>query len=790
MSGASATKANTNVRIMRSFAWHGVKTLFWVFLVLSALIFIENYATDKLTWLEPLGANEENFNIDQLRLYAQLLTAIFSIYFATIGIILSTGYTRLRKDIIQLLTNEQVGSVYSRVLVLSAVFCLVATALPLFGHQPGLFVFIAGTVLTLLSAMALFPLGQRLFNFFDLNQLVDSEILPKIAHHIKGAANPGNSISLANHHSKAARRALEQLTYLDDQVKADRERLEDNLTALSGDYTILLMLYLQQKHTINQQSYWFPRRTKHKQWFFAGDTSTSLALETSSQKMLIEQKPDHQWFENKIVDRLAGHIELALEVGNFDLALKLIVRFSSRISEYSQRFQFNVGMREIEKFKVIIERAFAISATADGDEEATIKVELADTWAALGSSLCLESLRHMMTFEKELKQYFETDNWSSKSIKSLPAFLQVELAYIIEYVEFEQEIEGERLSKSKYVQQLAVQKLLLYYAKVLPDICEFYQSTLPDFVGSLEKQTMSEAATQVVLSSLHTHWKLSRWFHELAVSMERYKGYTHYSEKQYSLPEIDVAKMSVQLDSARDDAIAKLGSESMVQHIFDAKQNDELPDHFGQIYFELAEACVSALEKNDESKLDKVLPMFFALAFLAADSKFTDQSLDINEEYRFHLISSVINDLACVLGFAILYGAYFDNEKLPASALDRFDSWIQLVPDKQQYLKRMVLLSNPYSFSMSASPRGLIRMNWRMSFEQRARSDGYGDRTGMTQGELHPNNIVRQFLDSHSDASHLFFAKQVIPQLDSIDFEIDYQIDSLARDLQSEEGLA
>ena len=272
--------------------------------------------------------------------------------------------------------------------------------------------------------------------------------------------------------------------------------------------------------------------------------------------------------------------------------------------------------------------------------------------------------------------------------------------------------------------------------------------------------------------------------------MERYKGYTHYSEKQYSLPEIDVAKMSVQLDSARDDAIAKLGSESMVQHIFDAKQNDELPDHFGQIYFELAEACVSALEKNDESKLDKVLPMFFALAFLAADSKFTDQSLDINEEYRFHLISSVINDLACVLGFAILYGAYFDNEKLPASALDRFDSWIQLVPDKQQYLKRMVLLSNPYSFSMSASPRGLIRMNWRMSFEQRARSDGYGDRTGMTQGELHPTNIVRQFLDSHSDASHLFFAKQVIPQLDSIDFEIDYQIDSLARDLQSEEGLA
>ena len=77
-----------------------------------------------LLGLPPLSADDKDFNIEQLRLYAQLLTAIFSIYFATIGIILDAGYTRLRRDIIQMLTNEQVGSVYSRVLVLAAIFCL------------------------------------------------------------------------------------------------------------------------------------------------------------------------------------------------------------------------------------------------------------------------------------------------------------------------------------------------------------------------------------------------------------------------------------------------------------------------------------------------------------------------------------------------------------------------------------------------------------------------------------------------------------------------------------------
>ena len=175
--------------------------------------------------------------------------------------------------------------------------------------------------------------------------------------------------------------------------------------------------------------------------------------------------------------------------------------------------------------------------------------------------------------------------------------------------------------------------------------------------------------------------------------------------------------------------------------------------------------------------------MFMSLAFLASDSKFPDPSLDINDEFRLHLISTVINDLASVLGFAILYGAYFDNEKLFEGALAKFRARIERATDKQQYFKRMILLSNTNSFSWSASPRGLIRTNWNMSFKQRARQDGFGDRMGMMRGEPHPNKIVREFLQSHSDASHLFFAKEIIRQLDPIDFKIDHQITSLARRL-------
>lgn len=783
---ASFSKAKENTRILGSFTWIGVKSLFWVILGLATLIFVEDYVNNNLSWLPPLSADDKKFNIEQLRLYAQLLTAIFSIYFATIGIILSAGYTRLRRDIIQMLTNEQVGSVYSRVLVLSAMFCLAATALPLFGLEPGLFVYAIGSILTLLSALALFPLGQRIFNFFDLNILVRSEILPNIARHIEGAANRKNSNSLANHHSKAARLALEQLSYIDDRVKAGKEGLEDKLPALTDDYTALLLHYLQRKHTIDQESYWFPRRHKHKEWFLAGDTATSMALQTSSQQPLVEEEPDRQWLENELVDRLAGHIELAFQVGDFDLALKLIGGFSTRISAYAARFQFEIGMQELKRFKEIIEQAFASLNPVADDKAAKVKIGIADTWAALGSNLCLETLRRMFTFEKELERFFERDEWSEKSLRRLPALFQIELAFIVERIEFEQVIEGQRLSKPKYVQQLAVQRLLQHYSKVLPAICDFYQNLLPDFVDSLSKLKMSESATQVVLASLHSHWKLPRWFEEFTQLVDRYHEYGRYTEEQYKLPEINTVEMTQQLASARDDAITLLGSGTMVGHIFEPKHNDELPDHFGQIYFELAEACISALEQNDESKLDKVLPMFMFLAFLAADSRFADPSLDVNNEFRLHLISTVINDLASVLGFAILYGAYFGNEKLSAGAIAKFDAWIEHATDKQQYFKRMLLLLNPHNFSLSASPRSLIRINWKMTFEHRARHDGFEDQMGMTRGVPHPNKIVREFLKSHADASHLFFADQIVPQLDPIDFDIDYHITSLARRLSEE----
>ncbi|NKK61834.1 hypothetical protein GFM44_39480 [Rhizobium leguminosarum bv. viciae] len=774
-------RTRSDLKVLRTVFWLGAKSLFWVAVSLIALIFFERVARN-LEILRSISDTDKDYYLEQLRLYSQILASIFSIYFATIGIILSSGYNKLRRDVIGLLTSEQVGSVYSRALVFSASFCIAAAAIPMFGVEPGYLIYSTGTLLTLATSLTLFPLGQRLFSFFDLNPLVRSEILPNIAKHIEGASSSKNSISLANHHSVQARHLFEQMTYIDDRIKADAGALDVTLPALTDDYTGLLIYYLNKKNQIDQSSYWFPRRQSHRQWFYAGDTATTMALRTSSQ-LTPDEKIDLNWLETEIITRLKDHLELAVKAQKYDLALKLLGRLSSRIATYAHGFHFDIGMSEIKGLRSVIEGGLSQQAAASSDLHKKTLISLFDAWAALGGNLCLESLRRMITFEKELAGFFEKDEWTAGAMRQLPAFLQVETSFIARRVAFELIVEGRRLSQPKYLRQLVVQRLLKTYAKILPDACDFHQTQVTDFARSLIKADLPEAATQILLANLHSYWKLPRWLADLSQLLDRYGRYQHYSEDQYSLAHIDIDAMIGSFASARDQVIEMILSPEVFGHILSYEHEDDMPDQFGHIYYALAEECISALQENQPEKLKRVGRTFVALASLAADHKFTKSDPTVSTEFRLHLISTVLQDLASVVGFSILYGEYYNNPELSETIKNCFWDFIDKVPDKKQYLTRMLRLSDAKSFSWSASPRNIIRIEWRMAFERRAREDGYGDRMSYGHGKEHASEIVNEFLKSHSDASDVFFALEVLPLIDEVDFKVNYSITHLAKQM-------
>ncbi|MBS9718792.1 hypothetical protein ACFFUT_08365 [Pseudohalocynthiibacter aestuariivivens] len=56
---ATVAKATANARILGSFTWIGLKSLFWVALGLAALIVSEGYIRDNQQWLSPLSSDDK-----------------------------------------------------------------------------------------------------------------------------------------------------------------------------------------------------------------------------------------------------------------------------------------------------------------------------------------------------------------------------------------------------------------------------------------------------------------------------------------------------------------------------------------------------------------------------------------------------------------------------------------------------------------------------------------------------------------------------------------------------------
>lgn len=785
--GTSGVKAQIQKsRIGWQLIWIGLKKFLFVGLVLLALEYAERRIVDEFQlpgW--PDASKQDDYN-GQLEFYAVLLATIFSIYFATIGIILSTGYAKLNRKIVSLLIGEQVGNLYTSILIFSTAFCLTVTAINIFGHQTGLAVYVVSSCLTVLSVLTLFPIGQRLFEFFELTPLIDGEILPKIAQHIERVAQDRNSISYQNHFSQLARTKLKQLDFINERLQSEQSKVEQNLPLLTNRYSGLLAYYLQRKHKIPEDSYWFPRVQFHPNWFLAGDSATSMALQTSSQ-ITPEERPDLDWLESEALEKIHHHLERALKAKKWELSIRLVSDLQHRASVYAHGLYFQTGLDDFLAVRLLLEQ-YLPELASKNNETSKQAIALADTWAAIVQNFFLETLRRIQTFDKELMRFFAEDDWSFAASKKLPAFLQVKIRPLQKRIAFEQKIEQRRLSRPKYLQQLTIKAALEEYFKIVRTVADFESSELPKFAQTLVASGHPAAATQVVLSALHSNWKLPGWYDDLERLFSRYAEYQLYDDEMYKLPALDFEELQNQFEVQRSELMKLLSDKNLGSHLFASRAHDtSLPDHFGQTYFVLANECLNALHQNDEEVLERVFQTFFGLAFLAANFKFTDPDLDVNQEFRLHLVSSANKDLATLLGYSILYAEHHQNEALKTIPMQIWEGLLKAATDRKGYLERTMLLSDSRSFSMTASPRDLIRTEWEMKFEALLRDAGYNDRYS-SHGPKHPSHIVDEFRGGYYSASDVFFALHVLSEVDLSDDKVNHQITSFKSRIERRGG--
>jgi hypothetical protein len=229
--------------------------------------------------------------------------------------------------------------------------------------------------------------------------------------------------------------------------------------------------------------------------------------------------------------------------------------------------------------------------------------------------------------------------------------------------------------------------------------------------------------------------------------------------------------------------VALLTDNRVVEYLLSFENDGELPDQLGHAYYVLAEECIDALRLNDLDRLRQVAKTFYSLAALT-ESRHSQGDATISQEFRLHLASTVIQDVTSIAGFAILYGEVHQNPELSKVIDDAVNALINLYPDRKRYLTKMMLLSNSRNFSHAMSPREHVRFQWRSEFDREVGGGDYSRLASHRKTPGHPSKIVATFLRApFGQASDLFLALKVWPELGDTKFEIDYSIRELARQL-------
>lgn len=707
--------------------------------------FAENLVSPAIAELTPNLISLAPNASDYLELIGQIGAVFLGIYFATFGIILSSTYSRIRNDVVDLILREKVNNIYSSYLINLTILCLISVSLSYLGYDTGYLIFLVVLLGGLIAILCIFQLGKRLFLFFDVSRLVDAEILPEITRLIKEVSQPGRrSIHLDAHRQKVVAQRLSTLRYLSfSSTKSLGQSAKPN-TRVDFAYASLLRFYATERPKIPQDSYWFKRKWKHPEWFFEDDSSTSMALQTDMH-LLPKEDIDARWFERELLDGLLSSFKECLRQGDYSAAYKTLQYAQSANEALASLLLAGEGVDFLERFSQCLrehenapELPLADASAAARFEEISLHLGLAQA----SYMFAYEYLRSAILFAGKLPTVTEAIDWKKPDFGKFPSPLLARLQSTKIRMQFETTVEGHALMPSRYVTQLVAQDFTAAVSAGLDRILEDVKRTTTAAVANLISEKREYIATPILLSSFRSATQFSNFVGLLESNLDALYRLEIYPE--YEIGKVDTGKAKAEFARLRSELLSALCSRPIIAFLAsDLGETEELPDYFGHSYFMLAEECFKACRENQSKRFKELFLAFGILAQLAF-SRFNDKKGRVSDEYFLSLLGTIAEDLLALTGYALVFSEIYENPDLKSHSDDVWEQLLQNAQDRQAHLRWIIGISSALKASFFGAPRNLIRTEWSMQLERTLRDLGFDDGMGFGRaGRQHPSPIVR-----------------------------------------------
>jgi hypothetical protein len=751
--------------------------------------------------LQSILTRSEDAYLELMGTISQIAGAFLGLYFATAGVVISTVYARVPRNVRQLLIHDKLSNQYIRAMALLGASALMLMGSMAAGLQPGilnlLYIVLLG-VYTIFSAVVL---GLRILNFFDPSRLV-GRLTGDLVRWIEEATTKGfqwNDANFQAHYQQQAEEIL--VTYRDILSLASREEhLQSSaLIELTKNVFSLLRYYISRKHSIPSDSRWFRPDFKHRNWLTAEDSRISMALGTGT-TLQPETIPDQMWLESEIVEAMALSLEGLVERQDLTRAYSFTNNASQTLGVLARSYAFDEALYLYQALSPSLKKlSRSVEASAWRPDERLTRLKtalgLTDLYG-LGFINLLVGFSHSLSSltAESLRLTVKSIVWESAgSIYSSPLPRQVvqQLEFLRRRLMFEIRVEKQVISPLWYQQQLVALSFIRFIESVTARLVAELEEVFTKEIEALVKEGRYLFAAQLIARGLEACSKFDYHFNEAKACVDRLAGLRRVEDIPW--PAISWDEYHKKIAEVRERQVVSLGA--IANHLASITRTEQLPDYFGHAYSVLAEECYQALVAGDEKLFGQLFPSFFS-ASLSAHNQLIATKVAHDPIVQYGFAVQPLLDLLDLSGYALIYSELYGKD-YAAQARGRWEVFFSEVSDADKAAHEIcykLRLHESYS-GWGIYPRDLRRTTWKQIFDQVLRNEGlmqgFSDYDWRGKKVNHSSALIRvlaQGIFSIYDANSVFLALYFIERFGEQTVPITKGAKQFLRSIDHERG--
>jgi hypothetical protein len=424
-------------------------------------ILFPNWLINLNTFLpKPTYPNDRDAIIELISVIASVSGVILALFYPMLATIASTAYAKVHSNIRNLLLDEKGTQGYLKRLTFLTASSIVVLLFMSFDFLPGNLILSFLTFYSLTTLFGILKIGLGVYNFFDPSTLASS-VNNKLNNSVKNVTTEGeywNDKNFQYHYYKIAYEQTENLSLLMSLCLKD-DLKESSFKTIFKISTNTLRFYLIHKPKIPIDSQWFPNIYEHRSYFESDITMRQLSLKSNTYTQP-RVKPNHYWLEDRIVNNLSNHLELAVKRGYINILGESILLTHDVFDSLG-------SMTDLRTAEILLDKLLSIIGTIN-NKDSKIEISNYENWREeLGcvETYCYAILRLQVgVFESltsfnsdKITQEYKKINWEKEnsiySTTFIPEIFDL-LKKIREFIENEKAIEEKIITPEWYYLQL------------------------------------------------------------------------------------------------------------------------------------------------------------------------------------------------------------------------------------------------------------------------------------------------------------------------------------------------